>query len=159
MTGTGNEINSTREVAMKALVRFEKDGAYLNLVLPPLINSLPEQEKALARKLAVGTVQHLNTIDWALQLYSKRKLDSLTPWIRNLLLVSAYQILYLERVPLYATVNEAVNLARRYGHRGVAGLVNALLRKLATEADHLPWPDPQKNLLIIYHYAIAILPG
>jgi len=130
---------------MKALVRFEQDGAYINLLLPPLINSLPEQDKALARKLAVGTVQHLNTIDWALQLYSKRKLDALTPWIRNLLRVSAYQILYLERVPLYASVNEAVNLARRYGHQGVAGLVNALLRKLANEGDHLPWPDLQKE--------------
>ncbi len=145
MTSKGNKTNSAREVAMKALVRFEQDGAYLNLLLPPLINSLPEQDKALARKLAVGTAQHLNTIDWALQLYSKRKLDALTPWIRNLLRVSAYQILYLERVPLYAIVNEAVNLARRYGHQGVAGLVNALLRKLANEGDHLTWPDPQKE--------------
>lgn len=95
----------------------------------------------MAAKLSSGTIQHLNTIDWALQLYSKHKIDSLTPWLRNLLRVSAYQLIYLEKVPDYAVVNEAVNLARRYGHRGVAGLTNALLRKLAAEVDSLPWPD------------------
>lgn len=141
------KISSAREAALKALVRYDQDRAYLNLALPPLIKSLPDQEKALAVKIAGGTVQHLNTIDWALQLYSKHKLDALTPWLRNLLRVSAYQLIYLERVPVYAVINEAVNLARRYGHRGVAGLTNALLRKLAAEVDHLPWPDLTKKPL------------
>ena len=141
------QATGAREAALKALVRYEQDSAYLNLALPTLIKSLTDQEKALAVKLAGGTVQHLNTIDWALQQYSKHKLDALTPWLRNLLRVSAYQLIYLERVPVYAVINEAVNLARRYGHRGVAGLTNALLRKLAAEVDHLPWPDQEREPL------------
>ncbi len=141
------KISSAREAALKVLVRYEQDRAYLNLALPPLIKFLSDQEKSLAVKIAGGTVQRLNTIDWALQLYSKHKLDALTPWLRNLLRVSAYQLIYLERVPVYAVVNEAVTLARRYGHRGVAGLTNALLRKLAAEVDHLPWPDPEREPL------------
>jgi len=147
---------SAREAALKALVRYEKDRAYLKLVLPNLTQALPDQEKALAAKLAAGTIQHLNTIDWALRLYAKRELDTFTPWLRNLLRVSAYQLIYLDRVPVYAVVNEAVNLARHYGHRGVAGLTNALLRKLAAEVDQLPWPDPKKEpldyLVIRYSY-------
>jgi 16S rRNA (cytosine967-C5)-methyltransferase len=145
LTADQHKGGTAREAALKALVRYEQDRAYLNLVLPNLLKSLPDQEKALAAKLASGTIQHLNTIDWSLQLYSNHKLDSLTPWLRNLLRVSAYQLIYLERVPVYAVVNEAVNLARRYGHRGVAGLTNALLRKLVAEINHLPWPDPGKD--------------
>jgi 16S rRNA (cytosine967-C5)-methyltransferase len=141
LRGKPQQAGSAREAALKALVRYEQDHAYLNLALPNLINDLSEPDKSLAAKLSSGTVQHLNTIDWALHLYSKHKLDSLTPWLRNLLRVSAYQLIYLDKVPVYAVVNEAVNLARRYGHRGVAGLTNALLRKLAAELDFLPWPD------------------
>jgi 16S rRNA (cytosine967-C5)-methyltransferase len=141
------QTGSAREAALKALVRYEQDHAYLNLALPNLIKDLSEPDKSLAAKLSSGTIQHLNTIDWALQLYSKHKLDSLTPWLRNLLRVSAYQLIYLDKVPVYAVVNEAVNLARRYGHRGVAGLTNALLRKLAAEVDSLPWPDSTEEPL------------
>jgi len=145
-----------REAAMKALVRFEQDKAYLNLVLPPLLQSLPEKEKALARIMAVGTVQHLNSIDWALQCHLDYNLETLTPWIRNLLRIGGFQLLYLDRVPVYAIVNEAVNLARLYGHRGTAGLTNALLRKLAAEKNCLPWPDPRceplKYLALCYSY-------
>lgn len=151
-----NSISPAREAALKALVRFDKDDAYLKLALPSFTSTLPAHEKALAVKLASGTVQHLNTIDWVLALFSRRALDRYTPWLRNLLRLSAFQILYLERVPAYAVVNEAVNLARRFGHPGVTGLVNALLRKIADEAKHLPWPDPDiepvKYLALSYSY-------
>jgi len=140
-----SKIYSAREAALRALVRFEQDRAYLNLVLPALIKSLPDQEKSLATKLAGGTIQRLNTLDWVLQLYSKPAIDTFTPWVRNLLRISAFQLIFLDRVPSYAAVNEAVTLARRYGHRGVAGLTNALLRKLAAEAKNLPWPDPDRD--------------
>jgi 16S rRNA (cytosine967-C5)-methyltransferase len=151
-----DKIRSAREAALQALVRFEQDHSYLKLTLPLLVNSLAEQEKALAFKLAAGTVQHLNTLDWVLQLFSHRSLDDYTPWIRNLLRMSAFQLLYLERIPDYAIVNEAVSLSGRYGHRGVAGLVNALLRRLAVESEKLPWPDPgtkpEDYLSLYYSY-------
>ncbi len=139
------QAGCAREASLKALVRFERDQAYLNLAMPALIKSLPDQDKALALQIANGALQHLNTIDWALQQFLSRGLETLTPWLRNLLRISAYQLLYMEKIPVYAVINEAVNLARRYGHRGVAGLTNALLRKLAAETGNLPWPDPQVN--------------
>ena len=144
MTGSTKKPRSAREAALHALVRYEQDLAYLNLALPAVVNHLPEDERSLAVYLAGGTIQRLNTIDWALNLYSRRSIDSMTPWVRNLLRLSAYQLLYMERIPAYAAVNEAVKLARRYGHRGVAGLANALLRRLSAKADDLPWPDRDK---------------
>ncbi len=132
----------SREAALKALVRVEQDGAYLNLVLPALSGNMPPAERALALQLAAGTVQRLNTLDWAISHFSRRPLGSFTPWIRNILRLGAYQLLYLDRVPAYAAISEAVLLARRFGHRGVAGLVNGLLRNLSRKTEALPWPDP-----------------
>jgi 16S rRNA (cytosine967-C5)-methyltransferase len=131
-----------RETALRALVRVEEDDAYLNLVLPSLLQNAPIAERALTVQIATGTLQRLNTIDWVINLYSRRNLDTYTPWLRNLLRLSVYQILFLDRVPHYAIVDEAVRLARRFGHRGVAGLANALLRRIAAESKSLPWPDP-----------------
>jgi len=122
-----------REAALRALVRVEEDGAYLNLVLPSLLQNAPPAERALAVQISTGTLQRLNTIDWVINLFSRRNLDTYTPWLRNLLRLSVYQIMYLDRVPHYALVDEAVRLARRFGHRGVAGLANALLRRIAAE--------------------------
>jgi 16S rRNA (cytosine967-C5)-methyltransferase len=134
-----------REAALRALVRVEEDGAYLNLILPSLLQNAPPAERALAVQIATGTLQRLNTIDWVINLYSRRNLNAYTPWLRNLLRLSVYQILFLDRVPHYALVDEAVRLARRFGHRGVAGLANALLRRIATESTNLPWPDSTVN--------------
>ena len=140
-------VVKAREAALRALVRVEQDGAYLNLALPSLLQALPAAEKALAVRLAKGTVQRLNTLDWALNLYCHRPVNSLTPWIRNLLRLGAYQILYLDRIPDYAVVDQSVKLARRFGHRGVAGMVNAVLRRLAQNSGCLPWPDRNRQSL------------
>ncbi len=136
-----------REIALKALVRVEQDEAYLNLAFPPLLKPLPVKERALAVHLAKGSLQRLNTLDWALSLFCRRSIATLTPWIRNLLRLGAYQCLYMDKVPDYALVDQSVRLARRYGHRGVAGLVNAVLRRLVREAKQLPWPDPDQRPL------------
>lgn len=138
---------TAREAALRALVRVEQDGAYLNLAFPSLLESLPPEERALAVRLARGTLQRLNTLDWALDLYCRRPVGTLTPWIRNLLRLGAYQTLYMKNIPAYASVDQSVRLARRFGHRGVAGLVNAVLRRLDRESERLPWPDPDRSPL------------
>lgn len=136
---------NARETALRALVRVEQDGAYLNLALPALLHNLSPEDRSLAVQLAAGTIRHLNTLDWSLNNFSRRSVGTFTPWIRNLLRLSAFQILYLKGIPDYAAVYEAVRLARRYGHRGVAGLVNALLRRLASGQNDLPWPDRERR--------------
>jgi 16S rRNA (cytosine967-C5)-methyltransferase len=134
-----------REAALKALVRFEQDRAYLNLILPDLAAGLSEEDRALAVQMASGTIERLNTLDWVINLFSTTKINKMTPWLRNLLRIGAYQLLYLDRVPAYAAVDQSVRLARRYGHRGVAGLANAVLRKIDCESAALPWPDPETS--------------
>ena len=104
---------TAREAALQALYRVERDGAFLNLALPPLLGGLPPRERALARELASGTVRRRNTLDWSLELFLKRPLGELTIWMRNLLRLGAYQLLYLERIPAHAAVSYTHLLSRR----------------------------------------------
>ncbi len=136
-----------REAALQALLRMEQDGAYLNLALPPLLEKLNKEDKGLAVQLARGTVQRLNTLDWALNYFSHRPVRTLVPWLRNLLRLSAYQLLFLDRIPGYAAVDQAVRLAWRYGNRGTAGLANAVLRRMDREKESLPWPAPEEDFI------------
>jgi 16S rRNA (cytosine967-C5)-methyltransferase len=158
-TGHQGETNA-REAALVILKEVEEKEAYLNLVLNRVISrrSFPPAERSLLTELAYGVIQHLHTLDWVISLYSTRSLEKLTPWIRNILRMGTYQLLYLERIPEAAAVDEAVKLAHRYGHKGVAGLVNAVLRKISRSKDNLPWPsreqEPALYLSLRYAYPL-----
>ncbi|NMB41631.1 MAG: 16S rRNA (cytosine(967)-C(5))-methyltransferase RsmB [Firmicutes bacterium] len=137
-----------REASLKVLVELEKKDTYLNLALNRVFSRqlFPEAERALLTELSYGVVQRLNTLDWVLALYLSHPLEKLTIWIRNILRMGAYQLLFLDRIPDSAAVDESVKLAHRFGHKGVAGLVNAVLRKVSTSKKTLPWPSREKNL-------------
>lgn len=138
---------SARDAALQVLVEVEKKEAYTNLVLNKIISKkdLTEVDRAFLTELSYGVIQRLNTLDWAISLFLNRSLQELTPWIRNILRLGTYQVLFLQRIPDPAAVDEAVKIAYRYGHKGVAGLVNAVLRKLCSEKENLPWPSRSKN--------------
>ncbi len=151
----GSETNA-RETALLILKEVEEKEAYLNLVLNRVLarQSFSPPERSLLTELVSGVIQRLQTLDWVISLYATRSLQKFTPWIRNILRMGAYQLLYLERIPESAAVDEAVKLAHRYGHQGVAGLVNAVLRKISQEKDKLPWPSragEPARFLSLYH--------
>ncbi len=152
------EKQSAREAALIVLRDVELQDAYVNLALNRAISrgEFTDKERALLTELVYGVIQRLNTLDWALSLYLDRPLEKLTPWVRNILRLGAYQICYLQRVPPAAAVDEAVKQAYRYGHQGVAGLVNAVLRKLNDNREKLPWPAPRQDpvayLSLYYSY-------
>lgn len=132
-----------REAAMDVLTRVEQDQAYSNLLLNQTLEKLKleRQEAALATELVYGTIQRLNTIDYFLGRFASKGLERLQPWVRSLLRLSFYQIRYLDRIPPHAAVNEAVELAKRRGHAGIAGLVNGILRNVLREKARLTLPE------------------
>ncbi len=138
---------SGREAALKALVKIEKSDSYANLALPTYKKKVPPEQRGFTTHLVYGTLQRLNTLDWVIGLYSNRPLTSLTPHIRNLLRISVYQLIFMHNIPSPVAVDQAVNLSYRYGHKGVARLVNAILRKIVSEKEVFPWPDLQEDPL------------
>lgn len=138
---------SARELALRALVRVEVDGAYASLALEGLFrrHPLPPAERALATELTYGVCRRRNTLDYLLQRFCRRPLSGLTPWVRNALRLGAYQLRHLDAVPAAVAVDASVALARRFGHRGTAGLVNAVLRAFARGHREVAFPAPEED--------------
>lgn len=133
-------LSKPREAALKALVASQKDGAYLNIVLRDILSSMDmdARDNALATTIAFGVMKNRLFIDNIIENLSTIKLRKLSVWIHNILRIGVYCIKFLDRIPVSATVNECVRLARRYGHNASAGFVNALLRKISSCGDFLP---------------------
>jgi 16S rRNA (cytosine967-C5)-methyltransferase len=105
---------SAREVALEILTRVEQDKSYSNLLLNQMLQKHPLEraDVGLVTEIVYGTIQHLNTIDYYLNRFVAKGVHKLEPWVRSLLRLSLYQVVYLERIPPQAIVNEAVNLAK-----------------------------------------------
>ena len=109
---------SARELALKVLVAVDAEGAYANLALNSILEKYKpgKLDRAFTTELVYGTLRARNTLDWALGRLLRQPLDRQTPQVRSILRLSAYQIMFMDRVPDSAAVNEGAELARKYGH-------------------------------------------
>jgi 16S rRNA (cytosine967-C5)-methyltransferase len=128
-----------RREALLIIVSVLEEGKWANkLLIPSLFRLNNREDRALLTELVYGTIKMKLYLDWVLnKILINYRMEDLTPWIRNILRLTAYEILFT-RIPPYASVSEGVKLAKRYGHRGTASLVNAVLRRLDRER---PQPD------------------
>jgi 16S rRNA (cytosine967-C5)-methyltransferase len=139
-------------------VKVAEAGAYSNLQLNRSLQEaqLSRQDAALATELVYGTIQHQRTLDYRLAGLVAKGLDKLAPWVHQLLRMSTYQLLYLDRVPAHAAVNEAVQIAKKRGHAGISGMVNGVLRNMERRLDEMKQPiqeaDPVKRIGIAHSY-------
>lgn len=130
-------IDKVREIALKILYKIDVDKAYSNIVLDEMIkqnkNSLNEKDIGLISEIVYGVTTWRLTLDTIIKKYSKIKTKKISPWIFNILRMSIYQIIFLDKIPKSAAVNEGVNLSKRYGHKSSSGFVNAILRKVTKQ--------------------------
>ncbi len=136
-----------RDVARDVLARVEQGGAFAGRALSAALDrarDLAPADKSLATELVYGVLRRRSRLERALEPLAARGLDTLDPSVRTALRLGAYQILFLDRVPAYAAVDDAVEAAKRAGGRGVAGFTNAVLRKLARTGEP-PLPDASRD--------------
>ncbi|AGL02241.1 16S rRNA (cytosine(967)-C(5))-methyltransferase RsmB [Desulfoscipio gibsoniae] len=138
---------SARETALKVLLAVEEREAYANLALGAVLDKMNpgKLDRAFITELVYGTLRTQNTLDWALSRYLRRSLPELTAAVRNILRLGTYQILFMDRVPDSAAVNESAILARRHGHEGIVKFVNGVLRNLVRGKKQLNYPDPNED--------------
>jgi 16S rRNA (cytosine967-C5)-methyltransferase len=129
-------------VALEILLRVETRDAYADRLLETLPDraGLDPRDRALVTELVLGTLRWRGRVDWALGRVSRRPLAELTPWVRELLRLTAYQLGFLDRIPPWAAVHEAVELGKRRRSPGATAYLNGTLRALAAEPR--PWPEP-----------------
>ena len=123
---------NVRDAALTILLAVDKNQAYSNLLLHQTIEKykIDAKDRGLLTELTYGTLQHKLTLDYYLEPFIKGKVDI---WVRWLLRLSLYQMHYLSKIPAHAAVNEAVEIAKRRGHKGIASLVNGVLRSILRE--------------------------
>lgn len=131
-----------RALAAEILHNVDKRKAYADLLLDRALrgSSLVPRDRALLTELVYGTLRWRGTIDWHLAVYLRRPLANTDAYLRNLLRLALYQILYLDKVPGYAAVDEAVKDAKVRGGRRAAGFVNGVLRKFLDRKQTPPLP-------------------
>lgn len=122
-----------REISIKILHDMEENNSYSNLILDEYLNKnrdkLNVNDINFISELVYGTISWKLTIDSIIEKYSKIPLHKISKWIRSILRIGIYQIVFLSKVPKSAAVNESVNLAKKYGAKS-SGFVNAILRKV-----------------------------
>ena len=134
------EKRSARDVALDALMQVDKANAWSDEALRRLIaqNGLDSRDAAFATRLCYGVMQNRMLLDYYIGCWCAQKPERLEPVIRSILRIGGYQILFMDRVPHRAAVNEAVEMTRRHGRPKAAGMVNAVLRRFVEHWMDMP---------------------
>ncbi|HFI0701652.1 TPA: 16S rRNA (cytosine(967)-C(5))-methyltransferase RsmB [Streptococcus suis] len=150
-----NKHETARGLALSVLEEVFDQGAYSNIALNKALeaSNLSAQDKGLATELVYGTVSRKTTLEWYLAhvIEDREKLDT---WVYYLLMLSLYQLVYLDKLPPHAVVNDAVNLAKR--KPGTDKFVNAVLRKMSQSTFPNPAEIKRKNKRLSVQYSVPV---
>jgi len=118
----------------------------LDVAVSREFGALPTRDRAFAYELTYGTARLRGRLDHLLAAKLHRGLDSVRPRVLEILRLGAYQVLYMDGVPSYAAISQAVDLAKEAGGKGPGGLVNAVLRSVGRDGDGPDrFPDPRTD--------------
>jgi 16S rRNA (cytosine967-C5)-methyltransferase len=142
-----SQVPNAREIALKILHEIEAKEAFANETVERFCRNfhLSNLDRRFVGELVNGTTKMRRRLDHVLDFFLEKGIDNLTSWIRNILRLGVYQIDFMDRVPDSAAVNEAVNLAKKFGHRGTVVLVNAVLRNYLREKGRVSFPSWEEN--------------
>jgi len=140
--------SGVRGLAVKILNRVERTDSYLERLLDnEMRNSdLTGPDKALLYEIVHGVVRWMGRLDWVLNGFYKGQFSKAIPNLKNGLRVALYQIMFLDRVPDFAVVNEAVEFVKKLQGQKPADLTNAILRNIIRSKNAIRYPDPEEDL-------------
>ncbi len=127
------------------LERTLSSSAPVDSFLDPTLERYGDRDRALLRELVLGSLRWLRRIDEVISQASDRDFEEIEQALWAPLRLAVYQLLFLDRVPAHAAVNEAVEEARHLTHRGGASFVNAVLRRIARKPHLDAWPVDAKD--------------
>jgi 16S rRNA (cytosine967-C5)-methyltransferase len=149
---SGTRVSPARAAAFDVLLRVETHDSYAaELLHSNLLVSLSAADRGLATELVMGVLRWQQKLDQVVGAAAGRSTTKLDLEVQLALRIGAYQLLYLDRIPARAAVNESVELVKLHGKRSAAPLVNAVLRKLSSESLG-PFP-PERPLDLGHAYS------
>lgn len=147
-------MTNARQAAFAYLSKIEKDNAYSNLILSEKNQNivLSDKDRVLAHRIVKTVLERKITLDYNLSQYLTQPLKKLKPQVLTILRMGACQLLFMDKIPASAAINESVNLAKKNGCAFAGGLVNAVLRKISLNGLKLPNTDEDNYLSVKYSF-------
>ncbi len=147
---------NARQCVLKILKEYEQHTVGLDAAINNAFNTMEidRRDRRLIFEIVYGVIRNRLSLDYVINrlLYDRR--FQRNRQLMRILRIGMYQIVYLEKIPDHAAVNESVRLAKNYSStRDVSGVVNAVLRKIIKHKRNLPKPDKDEKLL----YRLAVL--
>lgn len=147
-------------MAVEILSRVEVEGAYAEPLLDASLSGHPQlklQDKKLITEIVYGTLRMRGRLDWVIERLYRGKFNTMDVSVRNILRTALYQMLFTERIPDFAIVNEAVEITKKMRRKG-SGLVNAILRNFIRKKDQIAYPemgkDPAHHISIVHSHPL-----
>ncbi len=141
-------MTQARLSAYKVLMRTESEGAYSNIALNSELSKIDdEREKSLASALVYGTLENTELFDRQIRTLTGKNAKKLQPEVRVILRMGLAQLVYMDKIPDSAAVNECVNLAKKFAPRA-SGLVNGVLRSFIRAGKKLDLPEKEKDPIL-----------
>jgi len=159
----GLKVDPIREIILNILVKIDSNQGYINVLIHRILKKKKtnKRDAALIQEISYGVVRNRIKIDWVISCFSSQKNKEPHVLIKNIVRMSVYQILYLDKIPDYAVCNEAVQLAKKYGNIQSAKFVNAILRSIIRKKNKIYWPEcgkePELYLSVMYSHPLWIV--
>ncbi|MBR6533765.1 MAG: 16S rRNA (cytosine(967)-C(5))-methyltransferase RsmB [Clostridia bacterium] len=150
---------NARKIAVKILVKIEKDNSYSNLTINSIFKDLEisSGDKAFVTALVYGVIERKITLDYVLSKHIKTPLKKVSQFSLAVLRVALYQMMFMDKIPESAAVNEAVKLIKNSKESRNSGFVNAVLRNVLRSENLLPNSDSIEDLSVIYSCPVEII--
>lgn len=145
-------MGNARKTAVNALLKVNNDFAYSNIALNNILKTadLSKEDKSLVTALFYGVLDRRITLDYVIGTFIKTPIEKVDAFTKEILRVSLYQIMFMEKIPPSAAVNEAVKIIKASKKRYNAGFVNAVLRSSLRQENLIPNGNSVKDLSIRY---------
>ena len=143
-------MQNARNVALNVLYNIEENGAYINIELKNSLekSNLSSVDRNFVTELVHGVIRYKIRLDYIIKQFSKIKWNKISPYVVNILRLGIYQILFLDKIPNSAAINESVNLVKKYSNHS-SGFVNALLRNVTR--NEIKYPKEQIEYLSVFY--------
>ena len=137
---------NVRELATQILVKIDTRKSYADRLLDHALESyiLEARDRALLTELTYGTLRWRGRLDGCLKVWMRRPFEDTDPYLQNLLRLAFYQLMFLDRIPPYAVLDEAVESAKNHAGTKASGFVNGVLRNYLRGQKPLAKPDPDQ---------------
>lgn len=141
---------NTREIALYCIIEILEKKQYSHYVIKQVLDKygyLDKRERSFIKRMAEGTIERCIELDYVLDSFSKVPVKKMKPFIRSLMRMGVYQILYMDGVPDAAVCNESVKLAEKRGFASLKGFVNGVLRNIARNKEKIAYPQKETDLM------------